>query len=276
MCIALISFILMIDHSSLVTSAAFLTTRSTINSQKTLSRESQLSSLCSIKSSSSKEEGIKENLNTSDEPTDRVSSTRRSIFAKVASLVIPTISAADLFLRAKASLAMDKNDEVKKRTIIVTGCNSGIGLDAVMRFAQNHKVIFACRTLEKAENAVRQVQTLLSSAGNSVNHLDLIPLECNLASLKSISTFAEGVAGLLGDTGKLDVLALNAGLARNVASKDVLRTEEGFELTVGTNHLGHFYLTNLLLPLVSRQRSIKEKIGMGNTSLPLIRKESLY
>jgi len=252
-CIVLISFILMIHHSSLMTSAAFFTTRSTINSRKTLTRESLISSIGSIKSSSSKEEGKKESLNTCEEPTDNVSATRRSTLAKVASLVIPTISAVELLLHAKISLAMDENDEVKKRTIIVTGCNSGIGLDAVMRFAQNHKVILACRTLEKAENAVRQVQTSLSSAGTSVNDLDLIPLECNLASLKSISTFAQGVAGLLGDTGKVDVLALNAGLARNVASKDVLRTEEGFELTIGTNHLGHFYLANLLLPLMDKK-----------------------
>jgi protochlorophyllide reductase len=79
----------------------------------------------------------------------------------------------------------------------------------------------------------------------------LIPLECNLASLQSISTFVQNVASTL-DGKKIDVVALNAGVARNVASKDVLRTAEGFELTVGTNHFGHFYLANLLLPLVSR------------------------
>jgi protochlorophyllide reductase len=178
-------------------------------------------------------------------------SSRRSTLKKVAKL-IPAIAAADalFLLRADKSVAVTSRPDSSK-VILMTGCNSGIGLDATLRFAaQGHRVILACRTKEKAEYAIRQV--ILQKQLMEVKENDLlIPLECNLASLQSISTFVQNVASTL-DGKKIDVVALNAGVARNVASKDVLRTAEGFELTVGTNHFGHFYLANLLLPLVSR------------------------
>jgi hypothetical protein len=178
-------------------------------------------------------------------------SSRRSTLKKVAKL-IPAIVAADalFLLRANKSVAVTSRPDSSK-VILITGCNSGIGLDAILRFAaQGHRVFLACRTKEKAEYAIRQVMLQKQLMEVEKNDL-LIPLECNLASLQSISTFVQNVASTL-DGKKIDVVALNAGVARNVASKDVLRTAEGFELTVGTNHFGHFYLANLLLPLVSR------------------------
>ena len=51
--------------------------------------------------------------------------------------------------------------------------------------------------------------------------------------------------------GKFDAVCYNAGLARNTEAKDVARTKQGFELTVGTNHLGHFYLNKLLMPHIA-------------------------
>jgi protochlorophyllide reductase len=72
------------------------------------------------------------------------------------------------------------------------------------------------------------------------------PHECELASLASIRTF---VIKWKASNQSIDVLCLNAG-AQFVGLKEPKRTEEGFELTVGVNHLGHFLLANLLLPIV--------------------------
>ena len=52
----------------------------------------------------------------------------------------------------------------------------------------------------------------------------------------------------------LDVVCYNAGLARNANAPDVVRTKDGFEMTVGTNHLGHFYLHDLLLPYINPKK----------------------
>jgi hypothetical protein len=176
---------------------------------------------------------------------------RRNTLKQVAKL-IPAIAAADalFLLRTDESVAITDRTDFTRKLILITGCNSGIGLDATLRFAaQGHRVLLACRTKEKAEYAIRQVMQQQQLTEVEANDL-LIPLECDLASLQSISTFVQNVASSL-DGKKIDVVALNAGVARNVASKDVLRTAEGLELTVGTNHFGHFYLANLLLPLVS-------------------------
>ena len=140
-----------------------------------------------------------------------------------------------------------------KRTIVLTGANSGIGYDAACRMAsRGHKIILACRTAAKANDAVDRI---LADSGSKVDDSDLIPLECDLASLRSIDAFAKNVKAALGDGG-IDSLCLNAGLARNTAATDVLRTEEGFEVTVGTNHFGHFHLNSLLLPKVKRNGRI--------------------
>ena len=67
----------------------------------------------------------------------------------------------------------------------------------------------------------------------------------DLASLKSISAC---VARLERSVAKVDILVNNAG----VMMCPLTRTEEGFEMQIGTNHFGHFYLTNLLLPLIKK------------------------
>jgi len=122
--------------------------------------------------------------------------------------------------RVPASTIIYPND---KKAIVITGCNSGIGFDAASRMAnRGHKVIMACRTLEKARNAAERIK----SESNTESSLDLVPAECDLASLSSIRSFA----GSLGDE-KIDILCLNAGIARDVKATDVLRTKEGFELT---------------------------------------------
>ena len=117
---------------------------------------------------------------------------------------------------------------------------------------KGHTVIMACRTLDKATDAANRIQT--ESPGQTLN---LIPKECNLADLNSIQSFVKDVVS---STPSIDALCLNAGIARNTSAKDVLRTKQGFELTIGTNHLGHFALTQGILPLLESSEGKGKRI----------------
>ena len=146
------------------------------------------------------------------------------------------------------------------RTVLITGCNHGIGLDAATKFAKRNdlKVILACRTLAKAKEAKSEILEAIAQEGGRVNDSSLlVPAECDLADLESIKTFATS----LGDE-PIDILCLNAGV-QYAGSKEVNRTKDGFEISMGTDHLGHFYLTNLLLKNV-------ESAGITSTLKPRI------
>lgn len=126
------------------------------------------------------------------------------------------------------------------RTVLITGCNSGVGLNGARILARkggSEKIILACRTLQKAEDTAKLI---LAESPNA----NLVPAECDLASLDSIRKFASTV------TGNVDVVCYNAGIALNTAG-DIERTADGFEKTIGTNYLGHFYLHHLLEPKIS-------------------------
>ncbi|KAL3759739.1 hypothetical protein ACHAWU_008233 [Discostella pseudostelligera] len=155
----------------------------------------------------------------------------------------------------------DYDDTIKKR-ILITGCNSGIGFDAAQRMVvRGHEVVLACRTLDKAIAAADRIKTNIANnaedavdANALLKSLQLTPMECNLADLSSIDAF---VKNLISSKRKdnnaatpsplFDAVCYNAGVARNIDAGDIARTKDGFELTVGTNHLGHFYLNHLLL-----------------------------
>jgi NAD(P)-dependent dehydrogenase (short-subunit alcohol dehydrogenase family) len=112
------------------------------------------------------------------------------------------------------------------RTAIVTGANSGIGRAAASALAAGGaRVVLAVRNPEKGRAA----------AAGMPGEVDVRPLD--LASLSSVREFAAGWEG------EIDLLINNAG----VMAPPLSRTAEGFELQFGTNHLGHFALTNLLL-----------------------------
>ena len=95
-------------------------------------------------------------------------------------------------------------------------------------------------------------------------------MECNLADLSSIDAF---VKNLISSKRKdnnaatpsplFDAVCYNAGVARNIDAGDIARTKDGFELTVGTNHLGHFYLNHLLL---SSNLIINNNAGAGGNA----------
>ncbi|GAX19365.1 protochlorophyllide reductase [Fistulifera solaris] len=158
--------------------------------------------------------------------------TRRDVLIQSSSVVLASL------LSGKPALAAAPS------TILITGANSGVGFEACKRLAQDgHNLILACRTIEKATAAANKLNPL--SGGGSI-----MPAECDLASVKSIDGFVNKLPGLLGSGAKIHAVCLNAGLSRNTAAKDCARTADGFELTVGTNHFGHFYLNHLVLPFV--------------------------
>ncbi len=120
------------------------------------------------------------------------------------------------------------------RTAVVTGANSGIGFEAATVLAQRgaHTVL-ACRDTGKAEAAAARMTAAAPGASVSVVRLDL-------ASLDSIRAAADQ---LLAAHERIDLLINNAGLMWPAYGK----TADGFELQFGTNHLGHFAFTGLLL-----------------------------
>jgi protochlorophyllide reductase len=134
----------------------------------------------------------------------------------------------------------------KPRSILLTGGNSGIGFEAATKLARaGHKIILPCRTLDKAV-----------AAASTIGGDNVIPAECDLSDLTSIDNFIKDLPSLLGNGNSLDISCLNAGLSRNAAATDILRTKDGFELTVGTNHLGHFYLQKSILPMMQTKSHI--------------------
>src|SRR5271163_15711 len=112
------------------------------------------------------------------------------------------------------------------RTVIITGSNSGLGAITARELARNGaKIVMAVRNTSKGEAAAREIPGQVE-----VRRLDL-------QDLSSVRQFADGI-------GTADILINNAG----VMAVPYAETIDGFESQIGTNHLGHFALTNLLLP----------------------------
>jgi NADP-dependent 3-hydroxy acid dehydrogenase YdfG len=128
------------------------------------------------------------------------------------------------------------NDLVEAKTIVITGANSGIGFEACKRLiVKGHTIILACRSMEKAHDAIDRIQQDIGVAMSG----KLIPSECNLADLSSIQKFAADITANY----KTDTLCLNAGVARNTAATDCARTKDGFELT-GTYVLQYYWYSD--------------------------------
>jgi len=127
--------------------------------------------------------------------------------------------------------------EVSGKVVIVTGGNGGLGFEAVKVLAQKGAhVIMASRSLAKAEEAKRKLSN--SSIRGKVEVFEL-----DLANLSSVHQFAQNFKEKYQ---KLDILINNAG----IMMPPYQLTKDGFESQIGTNHLGHFALTGLLLDLL--------------------------
>jgi NAD(P)-dependent dehydrogenase (short-subunit alcohol dehydrogenase family) len=125
------------------------------------------------------------------------------------------------------------------RTFVITGSNSGVGLEAARDLAgRGGHVVLAVRDLEAGERARAAITTGGAKGSAEVRHLDL-------ADLDSVAAFAKGLTEQLDADGRLlNALVCNAG----VMGGPLLYTTQGFERQMGTNHLGHAALVSALWP----------------------------
>ncbi|KAJ9583328.1 hypothetical protein L9F63_022345 [Diploptera punctata] len=156
-------------------------------------------------------------------------------------LILGLILLLGLKLFCQLTLGMCRSTtSMKGKTVIISGANSGIGKETARELAKRGaKVILACRNITEADKVKNEI---IETTGNE----DVLVKKLDLSSLKSIREFA---ADINRTVTKLDVLIHNAGTAHMFGSKV---TEDGLELTMGTNHFGPFLLTHLLIDLLKR------------------------
>ncbi|KAH6912196.1 hypothetical protein BKA70DRAFT_1266949 [Coprinopsis sp. MPI-PUGE-AT-0042] len=149
-----------------------------------------------------------------------------------------------------SKFSTDDIPDLTGKVIIVTGANAGVGKETAQALlAKNAKVYMAGRNTAKLAEAIKQVKATTGKEG--------IPLQVDLADLPSIK---RGVDEFLSKESQLHVLFNNAGVF-NPPIGDV--TAQGYDLQFGTNVLGHFYLTKLLLPVLlstAKATGIKSRV----------------
>ncbi|XP_074477817.1 retinol dehydrogenase 12, like [Sebastes fasciatus] len=135
--------------------------------------------------------------------------------------------------------AWSSAERLDDNTVLITGANTGIGKETAIDLAKRGaKVIMACRDMDRAQAAVKEV---IEKSGNE----NVVCMKLDLADSKSIREFAE--AFNKGEP-KLNILVNNAGVMVCPYGK----TADGFEMQIGVNHFGHFLLTHLLIDLIKR------------------------
>ena len=128
------------------------------------------------------------------------------------------------------------------KRIIITGATSGIGLGTLKVLAtKDYEIILGCRNIKKAQTIVDDILNLYC---NSQIHI----YELDLASFNSIKSFSDSIHS---DFESIDILFNNAGLY----SEKKQKTKQGFEMTVGVNYIGTYFLTMLLTDLVQKGNS---------------------
>jgi NAD(P)-dependent dehydrogenase (short-subunit alcohol dehydrogenase family) len=127
--------------------------------------------------------------------------------------------------------------EYEDKIVVITGANSGLGFSATKILAEHGaKVVMACRSPNKAKEAKLEINEELVDG-------DLEVMELDLSSLESVESFAEEFKERYDS---LDILCNNAGLMALPRRE----TEDGFEMQLGVNHLGHFALTAHLIDMI--------------------------
>lgn len=141
---------------------------------------------------------------------------------------------------------------LKNKNVIVTGANSGIGLETCFHLAYlNASIIMACRNKEKAEAAKKKILEKYPSCSIQIIHYDQ-------SSFASISSFVREINDI-----KIDGLVLNAGV---YFPRHDYKTEDGYELTFGTNYVGVYYLL----------KKLKDKLEENKTRVVMVTSLTSY
>jgi NAD(P)-dependent dehydrogenase (short-subunit alcohol dehydrogenase family) len=166
-----------------------------------------------------------------------------------AALVATTTIVQPAFATADSTgIYIPPPDSMRGKTVLITGGNTGLGLESAKRLAAaGARVIVTTRTADKGASAVRDIQAY---ANNGPTPIALVLDLCDLAQVKQ---FASNQLKSVLDGAKLDVLINNAGV---MAIPDRQLTNDGFERTFQTNHLGHFVLTSTLANMLAQNARI--------------------
>jgi NAD(P)-dependent dehydrogenase (short-subunit alcohol dehydrogenase family) len=202
--------------------------------------------------------------------------------------------APPIILAAAASSSSPTNRPSRQpRVVIITGANAGIGKETALWYAQHYKdenvqIFLLCRNTSKGQEVVDEaVKAAAATPRGGVVRMRVIP--CDLTSFESVRTCVNEIKSLLlssssssnvgGGGTIIDTLILNAG----VMLKDCEYTQEDdHEMTLQANHLGHFLLTALLLPLMVRgnngsnvRKQYTRIICLTSSTFPLCRPENM-
>jgi NAD(P)-dependent dehydrogenase (short-subunit alcohol dehydrogenase family) len=135
------------------------------------------------------------------------------------------------------------------KTVLITGANTGLGLESALRLRRaGATVVVTARSDAKVAQTVAKLEADPAAAAAGAGG-KVVGVELDLADLASVKGFPDRLAAATSKTQAVDVLLNNAGV---MAIPERLATADGFERTVGVNHLGHFALTGALLPFLER------------------------
>ncbi|XRB11828.1 protochlorophyllide reductase [Pseudoscourfieldia marina] len=191
-----------------------------------------------------------------DVPVGSVS--RRSVLASTASaatlagfLNVPTAALADVDADLLAGI------QARGLNVAITGASSGIGLEGARTLYQKGAhVTVLNRNAKRVQDAIDDITAGKSGEGT------IGGIVCDLTSLKSVNDAANTLANA---PQPIDVLVLNAGV-QFTGEEEPRITEDGFEATLQTNHLGHFLLAERLLPTLARSRQMRQAAGIDAPS----------
>ena len=137
---------------------------------------------------------------------------------------------------------------LENKVVIVTGANTGIGFTAALEMARLRPqiLILGCRDPKRGEDAKNKI---IEESGIASTNIRLMALD--LANLETVKTFSKAV---MDQYDKVDILLNNAG---TFGLPERATTVQGHEFTLGVNHLGHFLLTQNLMPLLKRSEDAR-------------------